>query len=328
MKRLGMVLVVTGLVVTTFVPLSSGMAQSLALEVKQVWFVNKSPFILEGKTEPGSIIEVHDQGINIKVDDNGFFNIELKIEEGINLFAITASKDGLSSTKSVMVEMDSSPNDVTFFIDGELVSDKSFETQTKDASAYTLIGFTKHSSTIIVDEEKLLTNSTKFVVGINLQKAPSINSAEIIIIDKFGNESHFKIKVTNIHVRVVKMKLDSNTVYIDDKEITIPYPPMSIRSAIMMPVRPFIEQVLNGRLEYDLKTRTATCYANGNILSAQIGNLNAVINGKTIMMPLPTPLSVNDRFYIGAKFLCDSFNYKFIFYQPTREMELNNDIYP
>lgn len=267
------------------------------------------------------------QGINFKVGDEGSFRVELKVDQGINLFAITASKDGASSTKGFMIEMDTTPPEVTLLVKDKATQEKSLKIEIFDASEFEITGFTEPGCQILADEVDYSTGNIKFEAKFKVGAAPSKSNHKLEIIDKFGNKTEFDINAINTHIRTVVLQLGNPIATIDGKEFNLPVPPTVIKASPMIPVKFIAVDVLGGSIECNKATKTILVKALDTQILMQINNKKAAINGKEVNV-VGTPTSiVNGSTMVPFRFIGESFGFLVSYDSPTRKITLTKAIY-
>jgi hypothetical protein len=309
-------------------PVFAVRASTPDLQIGQVFYTNKSPFVLEGKTEAGSEIEIHGQGINFKVGEDGTFKVELKVTEGVNLFAITAAKNGMSSTKGFMVEMKTTPPEVTLLINNKLTLEKEVAVKTFDVTEFTIIGFTEPGCTVLADDVDYSNRKTEFEAKFRFKEVPSKTEHKLVVTDKYGNETKIKITATNIHVKVVKMQIGSATATIDGKEYQMPAPVMIIKGSTMVPLRFIGETIIGGSVDYNAATKTITISAQGHDLVTQVGSLNALFDGVAIKVSGAPPTIVKGSLMTPFRFIGEAFGFNVGFDSFTKVITISENIYP
>jgi hypothetical protein len=309
-------------------PVFAVKATTLDLQIGQVFYTNKSPFVLEGKAQSGSEIEVHGQGINFKVGEDGTFKIELKVVEGVNLFAITAAKNGASSTKGFMVEMDTTPPEVTLLIKDKLTQEKEVEFFSFDASEFTVTGFTEPGCTVLADDVDYSNGKTEFEAKFKTEPAPSKTPHNLIVKDKYGNQSKILVQGINVHIKVVKMQISSTTATIDGKEFTMPVPVTIIKGSTMVPLRFMGESIIGGSVDYNAATKTITISARGHDLVTQVGSQKALFDGVSIKVSGAPPTIVKGSLMTPFRFIGEAFGFTVGFDSTTKMITISENVYP
>lgn len=323
MKKL--LLIVCAFILAAPVPFTK--AVSPGLVVKPVHYTNKSPFILEGFAQAGSEIEIHGQGTSFIVGNEGSFRVELKADEGINLFAITASKDGASSTKGFMVEMDSTPPEVTLLVKDKPTQEKSLKIEIFDASEFAITGFTEPGCQILADEVDYSTGNVKFEAKFKVGAAPSKSNHKLEIIDKFGNKTEFDINAINAHIRTVVLQLGNSIATIDGMELDLPVPPTIIKGTTMIPLRSIVEQAFDGYLEYFVVTKTIAVTVGDKKLLIQINSSNAVLNNNEIIISGTPPTAIKGSTMVPFRFIGEEFGFLVSWKNETKTITMTKPIY-
>ena len=316
------------MVAIMLMPVFVARASTPDLQIGQVFYTNKSPFVLEGKAEAGSEIEVHGQGISFKVGQDGTFKVELKIEEGVNLFAITAAKNGMISTKGFMVEMKTTPPEVTLLIDNKLTQEKEIEFFSYDASEFTITGFTEPGCTVMADDVDYSNGKTKFEAKFKTEPAPSKTPHNLIIKDKYGNQTKIILQGINVHVRVLKMQLAETKATIDGQEFNLPVAPQIIQGYLMVPLRFMCETAVGGKVDYNALTQTITVVTDEHTLIIQVSNPIAKLDEKEVKIVGYPPINLRGSIFVPFRFIGESMGF-IVSYEPTtKTMTMTKNIYP
>lgn len=324
MKKL--LLVLCSFLLTAPVSFSKGESPGLAIE--PVHYTNKSPFLLEGKAEAGSEIEIHGEGIVFKVGDEGSFRVELKVDEGINLFAITASKNGVSSTKGFMVEMDTTPPEVTLLIDHFPAHNTRQYITTSDATECTVAGFAETGCQIVVDNTHFVNENIQFEAKFSLPKAPSKSDHLLTISDKFGNEIQFVIRISNLHRRKIIVQAEKSEISIDGEKVDMSSPAILVgEMTIMIPIRTLACDVFQGRLAYDNETKKAKIEFDDNTLIFEVGKNQVLYNGSKYINFGSSAFIKDNRLYVPIDVLNRIFHYNLRFDHIEKSVEYYIDIH-
>lgn len=310
-------------------PISFAKGDTPGLVIKPVYYTNKSPFLLEGFAQAGSEIEIHGQGIGFKVGDDGKFTVELKVEAGINLFAITASKDGASTTKGFMVEMDTTQPEVTLLVNNTPTRKIKQMISTLDTSELIITGFTESGCVIIADNNQFINEGIRFDAKFTLSKAPSKSDHLLTIIDIYGNKTQFEISITNQHRRKIIVQAENAKIEIDGLIDDMGSPAILVGDkTIMIPARLLASSILNGRLAYDGKTKIATIEIDDMTLEFQVGKDQVICNGE-IYTTFGSPTFIkNNRLFVPIDVLRVFFYYRYVFDEIEKKAEYYIDIQP
>lgn len=326
MRRLGMILAVTGLMVAMFVPVSNGRALSLALEVKQIWYVNKTPFILEGKAEPGSQVGIEGQNLFTYADDSGSLKIYLDVSEGGNFFQVVSQKGDQKTTKDIYVEKDSTPPVVTVLCNGLIFTDNKVKIEVSDAQNIDLICFTDPYCQILVDNEARNSTGNAIQLNIKLEKAPYKESHLISVSDKYGNTTNLDMTIINNHTKIVRICTGRQTMRIDDRIISIQNPIMK-NCTYMLNLRTFCE-IVEGSLSWDGSTKVMTIETDEIKLSCRAGSNLALLNGKSITFDGEPTYIEKASTFVPIKTFATFFGYSYDFDNLLSEIVLFKDIQP
>lgn len=320
-----MILAVTGLMVAMFVPVSNGRALSLALEVKQIWYVNKSPFILEGKAEPGSQVGIEGQNLFTYADDSGSFKIYLDVSEGGNFFQVVSQKGEQKTTKDIYVEKDSTPPVVTIVALGKTYTDKKINLDIKDTKNFEFFCFTDPDCSIKVDNANQVLDSNRFKLKIELMQAPSKNSRTINVTDRYGNETSIDLEINNIHTKKVTIAVNSGRMTIEDRDISINK--IKIKNGTyMLNIRLFCEAI-NGQLSWDADARISIITAGDSTLMCKANEKIANFDGSTVSID-EAPFIENGTTHIPIKSFFTLFGYKYEYNELFELITLTKEFQP
>ncbi|MBP7733099.1 MAG: hypothetical protein KA140_04970 [Caldisericia bacterium] len=302
-------------------------AKEPVFDVGHLFYTNKSPFLLEGLVEPGSTVSVSGIKGEIEVDKNGKFAVDLPVKEGVNLFSMVIEFEEIMTIKGVMVEMDTTPPEVTLLVKDKPTQEKSLKIEVFDASEFTITGFTEPGCKILADDVDYSTGNVKFEAKFKVGAAPSKSSHKLEIIDRFGNKTKFDINAINAHIRTVVLQLGNSVATIDEKEFNLPVPPTVIKASPMIPVKFIAVDVLGGSIEYNKATKTILAKALDTQILMQINNKKAAINGKEVNVVGTPPFIVNGSTMVPFRFIGESFGFLVSWKSETKTITMTKPIY-
>ncbi len=103
--------------------------------------------------------------------------------------------------------------------------------------------------------------------------------------------------------------------YVDNNLIETDTPPAIVDGRTLVPVRAIFEAI-GATVEWDNDTRTATGIRNGVIVTIQIDNATAYVNGEARTLDVPAQI-INSRTMVPARFISEAMGCDVTWYQPT-----------
>lgn len=103
--------------------------------------------------------------------------------------------------------------------------------------------------------------------------------------------------------------------YVDNNLIETDTPPTIVDGRTLVPVRAIFEAI-GATVEWDNDTRTATGIRNGIIVTIQIDNATAYVNGEARALDVPAQI-INSRTMVPARFISEAIGCDVTWYQPT-----------
>lgn len=104
--------------------------------------------------------------------------------------------------------------------------------------------------------------------------------------------------------------------YVDSNLIETDTPPTIVDGRTLVPVRAIFEAI-GATVEWDNDTRTATGIRDGVVVTIQIDNATAYVNGETRVLDVPAKI-INSRTMVPARFISEAMGCDVTWYQPTQ----------
>lgn len=110
--------------------------------------------------------------------------------------------------------------------------------------------------------------------------------------------------------------------YVDTNKVATDTPPAIVEGRTLVPVRAIFEAI-GATVEWDNTTRTATGAKSGTIVSIQIDNTTAYVNGEARTLDVPAQL-INNRTMVPARFISEAMGCEVTWYQPAQTAAVAN----
>lgn len=104
--------------------------------------------------------------------------------------------------------------------------------------------------------------------------------------------------------------------YVDTNKVATDTPPAIVEGRTLVPVRAIFEAI-GATVEWDNSTRTASGEKYGTIVSIQIDNTTAYVNGEARTLDVPAQL-INNRTMVPARFISEAMGCDVTWYQKTQ----------
>jgi len=151
----------------------------------------------------------------------------------------------------------------------------------------------------------------KFSYTVRLQEGN--NSIQIVAVDKAGNSNSIYLPVKYVKRTIVKIKIGSKTVYVNDRPIEIEAAPwIDAKSGrAMVPLRVIVE-AFGATVEYryiSFDDERVSIIFNLKRIDLRIGSNIAYIEGLPVKLDAP-PVIINDRTFVPIRFIMETFGAK------------------
>lgn len=274
---------------------------------------NQKQVTIVGRTRPGC--EVMIGSVRAVVDVNGAFKATVALSEGKNTIRIKASTQYASTSKDVVIELDSQNPSV-------IVETKLEKEHYVDVEKITLQGRVEPGSKVTVNGVEAIVVNDYFLAEIPVTLGT--NKIEIIATDKVGNTSKLNYEVNVYHLKVIKVTIDSTQATIDGKEEILTTPPKIIGGRTMVPLR-FIGTAFGAGFSYDQNTKTITITYGSMTIILPIGSKTATVDGRTVAVDPPAQI-VGGATMVPLRFIADIFGAQTAYDQQTRMVTVTKEV--
>lgn len=108
--------------------------------------------------------------------------------------------------------------------------------------------------------------------------------------------------------KAVELQINNSVMKINSEEKTIDAPPVIINGRTLVPVRAIVE-ALDGSVDWDAETKTATLVSGDNKIELTIDSKTAVLNGEEKTLDT-APVIIDSRTMLPIRFIAEGFGYK------------------
>lgn len=274
---------------------------------------NQKQVNIVGRTRPGC--EVMIGSVRAVVDANGAFKATVALNEGKNTIRIKASTQYASTSKDVVIELDSQNPSM-------IVETKLEKEHYVDVEKITIQGRVEPGSKVTINGVEAIVVNDYFLAEIPVTLGT--NKVEIIATDKVGNTSKLNYEVNVYHLKVIKVTIDSTQATIDGKEEILTTPPKIIGGRTMVPLR-FIGTAFGAGFSYDQNTKTITITYGSMTIILPIGSKTATVDGKTVAVDPPAQI-VGGATMVPLRFIADIFGAQTAYDQQTRTVTVTKEV--
>lgn len=275
----------------------------MTIDSPQVVFTNKTPFVVKGKTSPGTnVVAVSQQTMVARAtaDEQGAFALEIPLaEEGENTFRIMAMSGSKNNTKEITINYDKTPPVIKCELQ-PVVNQQSF-------MLYGVTDPDLEVSVTVGSETKKVKSDLQGKFQASFRLKEGLNPVTITAADKAGNEGKFtgfvkyeaKKEVTKI---VIVLTIDKTDWTVNDQAqaplkvapTTTKLPP-DLKGNTYMPIKE-VAQALYATVAWDAASKKITLTqklpdGTTNIIELWVGKKTAKINGKEVN------ISANGKLY-------------------------------
>lgn len=267
-------------------------------------FTNKQDLIISGITEPTILVAA--QNSRTTSNTRGQFNLIVRLVPGLNTIRVRAiDPAGNIGEVTLNITLDTTPP--------YLVLDPSIsrwmEVFTEN---FEVKGTVELGATLTINGFPVSYDSQgKFSYMVRLQEGN--NSIAIVAVDKAGNQSSIFLPIKYIKRTVVKIKIGSRTVLVNDKPIQIEAAPWIDKKSgrAMVPLRVIVE-AFGATLEYRYiafgDERVSIIFGLKRI-DLRIGSNIAYVEGLPVRLDTP-PVIINGRTFVPIRFIMEMFGAK------------------
>lgn len=112
--------------------------------------------------------------------------------------------------------------------------------------------------------------------------------------------------------------------YVDNDLIETDTPPTIVDGRTLVPVRAIFEAI-GATVTWDSATRTATGVRDDVVVTIQIDNATAYVNGEARTLDVPAQI-INNRTMVPARFISEAMGCEVTWYQPTQTVGVANEL--
>ncbi len=274
------------------------------------YLTNKPQITLLGMTDSTAVLSVN--GKEVTVESNGSFSVTIDLIEGENVISVTAkNRKELETTVNKIVILDTIPPILELDeVPSEVYSDKIIITGRTEPSAVVRIG----------ESDIELNINGEFSKELTLTKG--LNYIEVVAIDKATNETRIELNI--YYATLIKLKIGSTTVYINDEEKTIEAPPYIKNGRTMVPIR-IISEALGADVDWNASIKEITIKKDIKVIRMQIGSKEVYIKeegqiGEEKYILEASPEIVNGRTFVPIRFIAETFGAEVNWVEETKEI--------
>ncbi|HQL66630.1 MAG TPA: stalk domain-containing protein [Caldisericia bacterium] len=267
-------------------------------------FTNKEDLVINGVTEPGILVTC---GSSMTTSNSkGQFTLKVKLSPGLNTLKVQAlDSAGNKGEITISITLDTSPPFLK--LDSSLSSWMEVNTETLEVKGEVEVGANLTINGVPVSYD----SQGKFSYTVRLQEGN--NSIQIVAVDKAGNSNSIYLPVKYVKRTIVKIKIGSKTVYVNDRPIEIEAAPwIDAKSGrAMVPLRVIVE-AFGATVEYryiSFDDERVSIIFNLKRIDLRIGSNIAYIEGLPVKLDAP-PVIINDRTFVPIRFIMETFGAK------------------
>ncbi len=267
-------------------------------------YTNKSDLIISGITEPTILVSA--QTSRTTSNTRGQFNLIVKLVPGLNTIKVEAiDSAGNIGEFTLNITLDTTPPylsldpSITKWME---VFNENFEVKGKVEVGATL---TINGMQVSYDSQG------NFSYTVRLQEGN--NSISIVAVDKAGNENSIYLPVKFIKRTILKIKIGSRTVYVNDKPLQLEAAPWIDKKTgrAMVPLRVIVE-AFGATVEYryiSFGDERVSIIFKLKRIDLRIGSNIAYIEGLPVRLDAP-PVIINGRTFVPIRFIMETFGAK------------------
>lgn len=267
-------------------------------------YTNKQDLVISGITEP--MILVSTQTSRTTSNSKGQFNLIVKLVPGLNTIKVQAiDSAGNIGEITLNITLDVTPP----YLELDPSIKKWMEVFTE---IFEVKGKVEVGARLTINGFEVSYDSQgNFSYTVRLQEGN--NSISIVAIDKAGNENAIYLPIKYIKRTVLKIKIGSRTVYVNDKPIQIEAAPWIDKKSgrAMVPLRVIVE-AFGATVEYryiSFGDERVSIIFKLKRIDLRIGSNIAYVEGLPVKLDAP-PVIINGRTFVPIRFIMETFGAK------------------
>lgn len=255
---------------------------------------NQAQIEVTGYTNPGNSVTL--QGtINATVDEKGNFKGSVTLKEGLNTIIVEArNARGETVKASVTTTLDTQPPNIFIDDPGRLV----------DVKEALISGRTEPNAEVKLNGKPVTLTHDIFrgTIPVTLGK----NTITVEATDQAGNKSTATREIYVYHRLTLKLTIDNPVVMINDEaQPPLEAPPYISRGRTFVPVR-IITEAFGANVEWEDSSKTVTITLGDKVVIMQVGNPEALVNGKKVLLDAPPEIR-SRRTFVPIRFISEAF---------------------
>jgi hypothetical protein len=255
---------------------------------------NKTQIEVTGYTNPGNSVTLQGN-VTATVDDKGNFKASVTLKEGLNTILVEARNTrGEVAKASVTTTLDTQPPNIFIDDPGRLV----------DVKEAIITGRTEPNAEVKLNGKPVTLTHDIFrgTIPVTLGK----NTITVESTDQAGNKSTATREIYVYHRLTLKLTIDNPVVTINDEaQPALEAPPYISRGRTFVPVR-IITEAFGAKVDWEDSSKTVTITLGEKVVVMQVGNPEALINGKKVMLDAPPEIR-SGRTFVPIRFISEAF---------------------
>jgi hypothetical protein len=267
-------------------------------------YTNKSDLIISGITEPGVLVS--SQTSRTTSNSKGQFTLIVKLSPGLNTVKIQAiDSAGNIGEVTLKITLDVTPP----YLELDPSIKKWMEVF---ENIFEVKGRVEVGATLTINGVPVSYDSQgNFSYKVTLQEGN--NSIQIVAVDKAGNQNAIYLPIKYIKRTILKIKIGSKIVYVNDKPIQIEAAPWIDKKSgrAMVPLRVIVE-AFGATVEYryvSFGDERVSIIFNLKRIDLRIGSNIAYVEGVPVKLDAP-PVIINGRTFVPIRFIMEMFGAK------------------
>lgn len=267
-------------------------------------YTNRQDLVISGITEPTILVSA--QTSRTTSNTKGQFNLLIKLVPGLNTIKVQAiDSAGNISEVTLSITLDTTPPYLE--LDPSITKWMEVFTETFEVKGKVEVGAKLSINGIEVSYDL----QGNFSYSVRLQEGN--NSISIVAVDRAGNENSIYLPIKYIKRTVLKIKIGSKTVYVNDKPVQIEAAPWIDKKSgrAMVPLRVIVE-AFGATVEYryiSFGDERVSIIFKLKRIDLRIGSNIAYVEGLPVRLDAP-PVIINGRTFVPIRFIMETFGAK------------------
>jgi hypothetical protein len=292
-----------------------------SIDLEPVEVLTSNTAIISGNVEAGTKVQIN--SIYTKVNSKGYFSQEVKLEDVINTYEITATdKNGNRTKKIVNVEKQDSNIKIDLLLEDKYIEEDAISINGKvtrnndgtDANRLIWVFVNGIEAKVVADD-----SATTFDFEAEVPVEVGKNRIEVNVRTNDGFAKKI-VDVPNYKRCSVNLKIGSKVAAINGEDMELDAAPYINDSRTFVPLN-IIAKGFSATVEWVAQTKGINVKLGDTIISMQIGSNRAIVNNKIVILDAP-PEITSGRTFVPIRFVVEMLGAEVTWNQKEKSIEI------